>query len=186
MQVKANAGLWRTPECAKGGTVSDEVLEKMAGGEWKRKSGHMRQLRLQDQVRHKDLWPTPCRKDFKGANTPAGLTRNDGKSRMDQLPNAVKYAEPNCERRKLLLNPTWTEILMGWPQNWTSLDAPVGRWISPDMWIDGSWEDGIERVCESSPSRAHRIRAIGNGQVPQTVLLAWEILNHGEKQREIL
>jgi hypothetical protein len=36
-------------------------------------------------------WPTPTRRDWKGTNAPAGLTRKDGKSRLDQLPNAVAY-----------------------------------------------------------------------------------------------
>ena len=36
-------------------------------------------------------WPTPCTRDYKGINAPEGLTRKDGKSRMDQLPNAVAY-----------------------------------------------------------------------------------------------
>jgi hypothetical protein len=37
------------------------------------------------------MWPTPTRRDYKGTNSPEGLTRKDGKSRMDQLPNAVAY-----------------------------------------------------------------------------------------------
>ena len=53
------SGLWRTPETVQGGTVSQEVLEEMAKGNWKRESGHQRQLRLQDQVRHPKLYPTP-------------------------------------------------------------------------------------------------------------------------------
>jgi hypothetical protein len=36
-------------------------------------------------------WPTPRTRDYKGINSPEGLTRKDGKSRMDQLPNAVAY-----------------------------------------------------------------------------------------------
>ena len=36
-------------------------------------------------------WPTPTKRDWKGANAAEGLTRKDGLSRMDQLPNAVKY-----------------------------------------------------------------------------------------------
>ena len=36
-------------------------------------------------------WPTPTRRDWKGTNAPEGLTRRDGKSRLDQLPNAVAY-----------------------------------------------------------------------------------------------
>jgi hypothetical protein len=36
-------------------------------------------------------WRTPCTRDYKGINAPEGLTRKDGKSWMDQLPNAVAY-----------------------------------------------------------------------------------------------
>jgi hypothetical protein len=36
-------------------------------------------------------WPTPLARDYKGGCAPEGLTRKDGKSRMDQLPNAVAY-----------------------------------------------------------------------------------------------
>lgn len=88
------------------------------------------------------MWPTPCTRDWKGANAEDGLTRQDGKSRMDQLPNAVNFSTPqsrdfrtgqteryeNPDRTKNLndqiggqLNPDWVEILMGWPKFWTSL-----------------------------------------------------------------
>ena len=49
-------------------------------------------VRLIDEIEC-GSWPTPTRRDWKGANAPAGLTRKDGKSRMDQLPNAVAYPE---------------------------------------------------------------------------------------------
>lgn len=38
-------------------------------------------------------WPTPCSRDYKGANGVGGVIRKDGKSRMDQLPNAVLYGQ---------------------------------------------------------------------------------------------
>ena len=44
-------------------------------------------------------WPTPCTRDYKGANAPEGLTRKDGKSRMDQLPNAVAYSGTPTQRK---------------------------------------------------------------------------------------
>ena len=47
-----------------------------------------------------ELWPTPCSRDFKGTNSWAGMKRQDGKSRTDQLPNAVKTKETE----KALLN----------------------------------------------------------------------------------
>ena len=64
-------------------------------------------------------WPTPTRRDYKGINAPEGLTRKDGKSRMDQLPNAVAYSSK--EKDTGPLNPAWVEWLMGWPIGWTGL-----------------------------------------------------------------
>ena len=52
-------GLWRTPDSMAGGALGEEALEEMAMGYWKRESGSLKQLRLQDQVRHSSLWPTP-------------------------------------------------------------------------------------------------------------------------------
>lgn len=58
--------LWRTPDTSAGGTVSEDVLEEMANGVWITEQGRRRQLRLQDQVRHQRLWPTPTTTDAKG------------------------------------------------------------------------------------------------------------------------
>jgi len=96
-------------------------------------------------------WPTPCRRDYKGTNAPEGLTRKDGKSRLDQLPNAVAYGGtqtqqkwrtpqsrdwkgpcgraykgeakdlPSQTQQAGQLNPSWVEWLMGWPIGWTDL-----------------------------------------------------------------
>ena len=292
------SGFWRTPECGKGGTVSMEALNEMADGNWKRESGHMRQLRLQDQVRHKGLWPkywltptcvnvdpsderresrklfresvgrkdapgglaeqvavdkfwptptcqenehshieltktgrrkskngksshslnladtvkswpTPRARDWKGCNSVEGLVRPDGKSRMDALPNAVKYVTPrvggeeslqSVEKRKGLdaaqthntlasveaihgeqrgqLNPDWVEWLMGWPIGWTQMAPLKGfdfRYWSNDPADD---LDGlIPRMDVNIEDRTHRLKAIGNGQVPLCAAVAFEILN---------
>lgn len=83
------------------------------------------------------LWPTPAARDHKGSCAEGGLTRMDGKSRMDQLANAavfsplgqaLKDGQPSSpstpgspqpsETKKL--NPYFVEWLMGWPAGWTS------------------------------------------------------------------
>lgn len=51
-------------------------------------------------------WPTPCRRDYKGTNAPEGLTRKDGKSRLDQLPNAVAYGGTQTQQKWLWPTPT--------------------------------------------------------------------------------
>ena len=159
---------------------------------------------LAEEVK-KSVWPTPCARDWKGSNAEAGLTRNDGKSRMDQLPNAVKYATPqardfrtgqqsrwdDADRSRNLndqvggqLNCDWVELLMGWPKGWTSLE-PLdpdwwNRWLehSGNHWPDG-WDDGVPKLAASVPDRTARLKAIGNGQVPAAMRLAWCALTDG-------
>ena len=43
-------------------------------------------------------------------------------------------------------------------------------------WYDGSWEAGIARVAIGVPSRVDRLRALGNGQVPQCMAAAFTYL----------
>jgi hypothetical protein len=88
-------------------------------------------------------WPTPTTRDYKGGNAPRSLTRKDGKSRMDVLPNAVVYGgkttqqlselDQTSSKKTLQLNPSWVEWLMGWPIGYTDL-KPLGmdkfqRWL---------------------------------------------------------
>lgn len=91
-----------------------------------------------------ESWPTPCARDWKGANAVDGLTRNDGKSRMDQLPNAVAHGgtstrqtfQTTKEKQKAggQLNPDWVEWLMGWPIGWTACEPlatdKFQRWLN--------------------------------------------------------
>ena len=44
-------------------------------------------------------------------------------------------------------------------------------------WKNGSWEDGIPRVVDGMPHRAHRIKALGNGQVPRVAAAAFAALS---------
>lgn len=43
-------------------------------------------------------------------------------------------------------------------------------------WKDQSWENAVSRVATGVASRVDRLRAIGNGQVPAVVRLAWNLL----------
>lgn len=45
----------------------------------------------------------------------------------------------------------------------------VGHW-------GPGWEDGVPRVATGVPKRVDRLKAIGNGQVPAAVVLAWHTL----------
>jgi hypothetical protein len=151
-------------------------------------------------------WPTPCTRDYKGANAEDGLIRNDGKSRMDQLPNAVKYITPrvggeeslgSVEKRKGReaaeghntfasveaahgeqrgqLSPNWVEWLMGWPIGWTSMEE-ITELDWRDWSVDPANEGEVPRVATGIKHRVGRLKAIGNGQVPQVAAMAWKIL----------
>lgn len=107
------SGFWRTPDTGAGGIISDKALDELANGNWKRPSGSLKQLRLQDQVRHPQLWPTPnCTgmdggSNSRNANKRRGIhqmlyptpTRSDYKGRgpnssQKGLPEIVKKLYP--------------------------------------------------------------------------------------------
>jgi hypothetical protein len=146
------SGLWRTPSTPTGGTVSDEGLEAIVNGE-KRPSGHVRQITLQDQVRHSGLWPTP-------------RANNENNSLNDKVNNA--------EGKTGQLNADWVEALMLWPVGWTSMESLKEL----DWDFDGSrWEPDIPRVTSGQKDRAHRLKSIGNGQVSLCMAVAWLLLS---------
>lgn len=136
-------GFWRTPDTGAGGEISAEKAADFAAGKT-RASGSVIQVRLCDQVRHPQLWPTPT---VCGNNNRKGLSKTSG----DGLATAVlTYPTPKCQdagaalfdRRKgnlgevihgkylnggsatpqtksARLNPNWVEWLMGWPIGYT-------------------------------------------------------------------
>lgn len=138
------SGFWRTPDTGAGGEISADKAADFAAGKT-RASGSVIQIRLCDQVRHPQLWPTPT---VCGNNNRKGLTKTSG----DGLATAVlkTYPTPKCQdagaalfdRRKgnlgevihgqylnggnatpqtqtARLNPNWVEWLMGWPIGYT-------------------------------------------------------------------
>lgn len=82
------------------------------------------------------------------------------------------------------LNPTWVEWLMGWPQGWTATYPlhSLAEWCNTArnglLWKTDPADtlDGITRTCLKCENRANRIKALGNGQVPVTMVLAWRCL----------
>lgn len=140
----SESGFWRTPDTGAGGEISADKAVDFAAGKT-RASGNVIQIRLCDQVRHPQLWPTPT---VCGNNNRKGLTKTSG----DGLATAVlkTYPTPKCQdagaalfdRRKgnlgevihgqylnggnatpqtqtARLNPNWVEWLMGWPIGYT-------------------------------------------------------------------
>ncbi|RLG44749.1 MAG: hypothetical protein DRN81_03760 [Thermoproteota archaeon] len=97
----------------------------------------------------------------------------------------VRYGGQETPEIGETLNPDWVEWLMGWPTGWSStelmsketfgkwLDAANGKQIEMDF---------IPRSKANVKGKIARIKAIGNGQVPQTVAFVWELLGDFSKK----
>lgn len=75
------------------------------------------------------------------------------------------------------LNPDWVEWLMGWPIGWTKIEPIEIDWR--DWVVDPADTGEVPRVLQSIQNRVHRLKAIGNGQVPLVAATAWHILSDG-------
>lgn len=133
---------------------------------------------LNDAVSPPKRWPTPTVQMTK----PDMNRQNRPNSGGDDLGSLIKKLGGG------LLNPDWTEWLIGWPIKWTSLDPlptdNLGKWIELSSREDVTWWDEdphetIPRITEDKTDRVKRLTAIGNGVVPLTAKRAWDILSKG-------
>jgi hypothetical protein len=70
------------------------------------------------------------------------------------------------------LNPRWVEWLMGWPLGWSSADR-----LEDSGHMTWDIEPDVPRtVSQKMINRVARIKALGNGQVPQCMAGAYRIL----------
>jgi DNA (cytosine-5)-methyltransferase 1 len=204
--------LWPTPPSTEGDGGPQDPSKRRAGGH---------AVRLRDLVAESVKWtgeflPTPTAGDAKRGDCPSERER-----RSPSLVSAIHLWPPTAVRKSFPtptvqdsannggpsqalrntkplnaevggpLSPDWVELLMGWPQGWTSLE--VEPRLPPDYgdsfmflegdypysfaWVDDSWEEGVSRTtAPKSPKRINRLKAIGNGQVPQCLVLAWLLL----------
>ena len=119
--------------------------------------------------RYVHKYPTPC------ANEDAAGTPNGNMQKMLGNDPKVRGETPE-EWSKGALNPTWVEWLMGWPIGWTSME-PITDLDWRDWKTDPADEGEVPRVATGIKHRVGRLKAIGNGQVPQVAAMAWNILN---------
>lgn len=108
------SGFWRTPDTGAGGEISADKAADFAAGKT-RASGNVIQIRLCDQVRHPQLWPTPKCQDA-GAALFDRYKGNLGEVIHGRYLNGGN-ATPQTKSARL--NPNWVEWLMGWPIGYT-------------------------------------------------------------------
>lgn len=166
-QVKA---YWRTPQSHNGaqGPKSKMFYEKCL------KTGQSA-ITLVDQVKN---WPTPVARDSKRSNSAKHLSTGH---RINQLANKVKLNKTEGQ-----LNADWVELLMGLPIGWTDIDV-----ANEDIESWTGWPAAINveqyayeppRVIVGQKNRAKRLKALGNGCVPQQVYLVFAAIVEVENE----
>ena len=85
----------------------------------------------------RENFPTPCSTDYKGAGQSGKLRdRLDYAAERGATKNKT-FTEPTVPGGQL--NPTWVEKLMGWPENFTSLNA-ISH-VKMTFWLMGFYDD---------------------------------------------
>jgi hypothetical protein len=127
-------------------------------------------------LEQKQSFPTPTVSDRFNANP--GHDNERGYLRMEVHPQSAKsMTASELNQTNGQLNPDWVEWLMGWPIGWTKTEPIELDWR--DWSIDPADIDEVPRVSQSIQHRVHRLKAIGNGQVPLVAAVAWDILTEG-------
>ena len=112
--------LWPIPTTAEGTKIGNQANYGQKG-----LSNHPEIVGEPTREKGTKSYPTPTARDWKG--TYKTVTRKDGKSRMDNLPQvADSLQDPtnvSTNGSNHVLNPDWVEQLMGLPVGWTDLDS---------------------------------------------------------------
>jgi hypothetical protein len=123
-------------------------------------------------------WTTPQTHD-RHKGDPARAERGTAAGGCANLVDDVlRWTTPQCDQ----LNPDWEEILMGWPGGWTSSEPCAGVWPGwpaprpADPAHDWQYDYEPPRVCQRGKDWARRVAAIGDGIVPQALLLALQMM----------
>jgi hypothetical protein len=127
---------------------------------------------LLDAVR---IWTTPTVQDGHNNAGPAQQVRHT-RSLNVQVAGWV-------EKPDVVLNPGFVEVLMGWPVGWTNPLTPAGPAVPFPPPPSGDWNQYLTKVPSAQPTiprnkkprgdmRSDRLRACGNGVVPQQATAA--------------
>ncbi len=142
-------------------------------------------------------WPTPtsCTRDGITSGGHSGLAGGSGNR---QKLYKMLGKEEGKKMGSQALNPDWAEWLMGFPIGWSNIEPftnicfieedGFGFWLQhqDDWWsVDPADAKYIPRVTPQKSNRVNRLKALGNGQVPQCMAFAWlnlQIINWSESR----
>ncbi len=124
---------------------------------------------INQAVRDQKTWPTPNASDDRDR----GNLGDPCVQRRIEIGKQINLSQ-SVSLESGALNPDWVEWLMNWPILWSSLEPCSGE-ILP--WHTDPANNGkIPRVTKHTENRNKRLKAIGNGQVPQCAATAFIIL----------
>ena len=135
----SESGLWATPTTMdKLPPKSPEALQREATVA---RPGRSKPANLRDQVSNMQRWPTPQASDNKdrGNLLSPCIARRKEKGKQIMLSQCVSTESGR-------LNPTWVEKLMGWPDDWTSLNS-ISH-VKMMFWFMGFCDDENRRIDE--------------------------------------
>ena len=173
VRVWPTAASWATPTTPGGGAMT-------------RSGARGDELLLPGQAASWSDYPTPSATEY-------GSSQNgiNGKGGEFERPSAGTPSLSTAARTgalpggKGVLNPIFVEALMGWPLGWTG-QARAGAWpgFPPAPRDTEGWVRYLERAPAAVPAcpkdavedRIDRLRACGNGVVPQQAAAAFEEL----------
>lgn len=156
---------WPTP------TVADTFTGNLKSTQ--QKPGSMHSVNLSQAVN----WPTPTQRDWRGGCS--ANVRKDGRKK-----NSLDFVV--YEKQQGQLNADWVELLMGLPIGWTDINV-----AKEDIESWQGWPAAINveqyayeppRVIVGQKNRAKRLKALGNGCVPQQVYLVFAAIMEVENE----
>lgn len=102
--------------------------------------------------------------------------RQQGQARKKTGKDRHTNSEPTAADRQVDRGSDAESGGDAWSRCWSAQSGLGGASDGLAAWLDGTWEYGTPRVTEYCPDRVQRLKAIGNGQVPQTLQKAFLIL----------
>ena len=162
-------------------TPSASQCETRPSKKWNPKSQSGRSLGCMAAT---GMWPTPRACDGKGSTRPESAAKVMARGYTPNLQERVAEAQAGGH-----LNPTWVEKLMGWPDDWTSLN-PISH-VSMCFWFMG-FCDGEEtgrnqvlRVLRRGYAAQEIQGAIGRPvSVHEAAILLAELCEHANRPYE--
>jgi len=99
---------------------------------------------------------------------------NDGDTDRERLAQRQGQRGDACQEFAAAERTDWWQFKPGLGGGSDGMAEGLDR-LKSEPW-GGEWEDGTPRVAVGVPARVDRLKAIGNGQVPQCAAAAWRLL----------